>query len=39
MTGSVTVFLGIGVEFEKVSFARQIAAIKHAGCGIILASL
>jgi hypothetical protein len=39
LTDNVTVLLGIGVEFGKVGFAGQIAAVKHAGCGKILASL
>jgi hypothetical protein len=37
MTDDVTVLLGIGVEFGKVSFAGQIAPVKHAGSGKVLA--
>ena len=37
MTDDVTVLLGIGVEFGKVSFAGQITPVKHAGSGKVLA--
>jgi len=36
MTDDVTVVLGIGVEFGKVSFAGQIMPVKHAGSGKVL---